>query len=549
LENKIIVRFFVDSKAGISKSLQKLLNRGAKDDEKESVDWLSYFSSPEIRKNTLLLSRGGEENYSSLPLNAVDGENGLELIVDSLIPKPNEEFWNERVVFDGKISSFNAGIEEIVTFSAIVGERIEYEGRPAFVLNELMDLRNESREYLAELGEIFSIELGFIWYGEWFQLEPNRLSVSRLFFDAKLEGNIGVDGYAVPKATLRLEKDGTEIPLKLRIFRNRGGGFEAKIEKIDSLAQQSLNKIIEEIWRIASGLSQRRNQSEDHEVGYVSSKHDALATAFVPHIVLLADNEEWEKTLAKMGEVTAILNDDLNMISDTVSEGRCDLIVGDADFWGSKCIQVERLLRSVSQFRKIPRIWFSDEVEDSSFFIKKPMLEDPSDEKEVEDENLDLIDFGAFDLLPSNPHKVDSRRRLLWAIKSLKTGNGPTVLMLSHEERIRYRLGLALSHMKKIRLIFSESSQGISKLLDQEQPKWILLDAHSFEVELDTILSLTTDWAAKMNAKVLVLARGAGKEKVSKWLMNGAKDIILLDPSLRLAASRLYKRIHGVDPQ
>jgi len=535
-------------KPQLSNSLHKLLKGSDKKPASQIDEWITLLSAPQTNKDTLMLSRGGEAAYSSLLLEAQNSNNKLQLIIDNLLPEPEEDIWDEQVTFQAKIATFDAGIEELIFFYASLGEKIEYEERGAVVLDEVWDLTSEKREYIAELAEHHPVELGFIWYGDWINVKPDRITISRLFFDVKLDGEIGDDGYAIPKATLKLDDDGAEIPVKLRLYRHRNGGFEVHIEKIDGIAKQKLTSIVEEIWRIASGLSQRKNKYVEKDVSYVVKEHDVLSEAFEPGIILLAERGDWKQYLSEQGNLTVLDTLDLTEIAEKIGEKRCDLIVGDADLWGEKAIQVERLLRSVSQFRKIPRIWFTETIEKPQLFSFKPEVQEEDEEAELDEMDLDLIDYGAIDLLPSSLNRIDSKRRILWALNKLKFSEGKRILLVSQDSRLIYRLGLALNYRSLVNFSVLKISQGITAELDSFIPEWILLDGDSFEVELETMLSLTVDWADQHGVKVFILARGAGQEKITKWLKAGARDIIILDPSLRLAANRLYGRIHGKTP-
>lgn len=521
------------AKPSLSDSLQRLLKRES-EPLHSPTDWLAWFSSPLARKSHLKLTRAGEETFTSLPLAARnDEENGLVLVVDSLLPTPPEQFWHEPVTLHGRLVAFDAGVEEIVTFTASVGERIELEGRPAVELNRLIDLERQTHEYVAELPSKHDIELGLIWFDEWVQATPGRISVTRLFFDDPLEGEIPPDGYAVPKATLRLERSGPEVPVKLQLFRGRGRGYEAQIEKIDGVAKQQLATVVEEIWRVASGLSQRRNEGA-REVGYRSREHDPLAGAFTPRMVLLGADERWKGLLGELGEVAVAGTTDLEQASELITESRTDLILGDADLWGSDAIRVERLLRSVSRLRDIPRIWIADDPE-------KLIVEQDAEG------SRDLVDFGAYDLLPRGLEEGEALHRLRWAMGGDALGEGTTALLVSADSRMRYRLALGVAS-PSLRLVAFTRREGLIPTLEKRRPRWVLLDANSFEVEVDEMLGVILGWAGTTRAKVLILSRGADQAKVTRWMKRGASDIVLIDPSLRQTVERLQARLYARTP-
>ena len=531
------------AKPRLSASLQRLLKRPAEGEEVSSTNWSVWFKLPHVKKGHLQLQRGGEQLFSSTVLDVREQQDGLILVVDTLLPSPEESFYSEPVTLFGELRAFDAGIEEITTFTAAVGDRIEFDGKPALELHDLLDLKRTTHEYVADLADAYTVEAGLIWFGEWIDIQPRQITVSRLFFDADLEGSIGPDGYAVPKASLRLSKDSPEIPVQLTIKRQRGGGFEGVIEKLDSLARQKLTAIVEEVWRIAAGLSQRRIHGERSDIGYRSTAHDALASAFKPHIVLLGNDERWATLATSKGELRTVNELTLEAVSDSIGEGRCDLIIGDLDLWDDRAIRVERLLRSVSRFRDIPRIWFT-----SSPPAHDLMLEGEPDATEEttegEPENLDLVDYGAFDLVSRTMKDSEIDRRLVWALGGSDIGQGKRCLLVSQESRLRYRLGLALSQ-RGTRFSSFNRLEGLVPLLQKQMPRWILLDTISFEVEMEALLSRCKAHVQEHGGEVIVLSRGASEERIRTWLKDGARDIVLLDPSLRRAAWRLYQRIHG----
>ncbi|MCB2199880.1 hypothetical protein KQI63_10765 [bacterium] len=530
------------AKTRLSASLQRLLKRSEEAVESPSTDWSVWFHEPRVKKGYFRLHRGGHETYVSQVLGVREVEEQLVLKADALLPMPEESFWNEPVTLHGEIRTFDAGIEEIVTFTAAVGDRVEFDGKPAVELTDLLDLKRTTQEYVAELSDAFSIELGLIWFGEWIEVHPSSMTVSRLFFDAELEGSIGEDGYAVPKASLRLEHGSPEIPVRMTIKRLRGGGFEGVIEKLDSLARQKVTAMVEEIWRIAAGLSQRKVKTEHSDVGYRSTSHDALASAFQPHIVLLGQDERWATLISQKGVLRQVEDDSLEAVSEAVAEARCDLIIGNLDQYGDKAIRVERLLRSVTKFRDIPRIWFTTVPPAVDLIAENDTSLQTGENGEPE--SLDLVDFGAFDLVSRKMKDSEIDRRIVWALGGTEIGKGSRCLLISQEGRLRYRIGLALS---KAGFTFTSFNrlEGLVPLLEKQRPKWVLLDAVSFEVEMEALLSRATTWAHANKADVIVLSRGAKEEQIRSWLKNGASDIVLLDPSLRQAAYRLTIRMQG----
>ncbi|HEB84434.1 MAG TPA: hypothetical protein ENI92_05470, partial [Bacteroidetes bacterium] len=279
----------------------------------------------------MTLVRAGSESYTTSLLKAVrDDEGALRLVVDRLLPEPDEDFWTGSTTLHGSLVTFDAGVEVTIGFRASVGGRIELDSTPAVELVGITDVTSSAREYIANLGDAHPVELGMIWFGEWVQVTPTQASVSRLFFDAELDEEIGPDGYAVPKAALKLASDAPDVAVQLQLYRRGRPSFEAKIEKIDGIAKQTLVSLIESIWQVSSGLAQRKEKAITKEIGYRSTVHDHLAEAFQQRIVLLAREPGWERRLEEFGKVVRVGETREQSIVEAVSEGRCDLILGDA---------------------------------------------------------------------------------------------------------------------------------------------------------------------------------------------------------------------------
>ncbi len=528
----------MNTKRGLTESLQRLLKRRGSGEEGIETDWLAWFARDEVHRGFLTLSRAGLESYRSHVLAARTTDEGrLNLIVDMLLPQPEESFWHEPVSLQGTLIAFDAGTEQTATFTASVGGRIEFEGAAAVELEGLFDLERTDREYIAALGQAHNVELGFIWFDDWVQVRPSHASVKRLFFDADLGQNIGVDGYAVPRATLRLGPKSPEVPVRVQLYHHNREGYEAVLEKIDGVALQQLTAIVEEIWRTAAGLSQRKMEAAQRDVGYVSKTHDSLQEAFEPHLFFLGEDAAWAGLLERSGKRVDLPEKDLGAVTEAVTSARCDLILGDADLWQEGAVQVERLLRTTSRLRDVPRLWIRDPQR-----LHEPIETTPETEEEP---GRDLLDYGAFDVLPRNLSELEAIRRINWALGLDSLGEGPTALLVSQNNRLRYRLGLELVGRNRLRFATYNRLQGILPALEKHRPRWVLLDADSFEVDVDEMLSKVMNWSRTVRTDTYMLSRGAEKERVARWLREGARDIVILDPALRQAAARLRERIFG----
>lgn len=434
----------MNEKSRLQSSLSRLLRR--KEEGTPLPESAAWFSSQPARRGRLELNRAGEEKYLSSLLDVRADEDGaLTLNVDRLLPTPHDSFWHEPVSLLCTLTAFDAGPEEIATFQAVVGERIDHHGREAVELTRISDFERETREYVATPGPGHGVELSFVWYGSWLDVRAKRITVSRLFFDAELAEFTSADGYSITQAMLKLGAGTSGAPVRLHITRGRSGEYEAELEKIDGVAKQKLVAIIEEIWRTEAGLSSRRMERGRGEVGYLKRDASAIEEVTQPQIVLLGEDKRWEALLGELGRVIELADCEPEVVSDTVASNRCDLIVGDADRWGAKAVAVERLLRSVARYRSIPRVWFTSEPVGEAWEKSDVVLDtagvdgertrDGEQESDAEDAPLDHVDFGAFDLIGREMDGEQVLRRLRWALGANAFGRGEGVLLVTQDAR------------------------------------------------------------------------------------------------------------------
>ncbi len=526
----------MNEKSKLQSSLSRLLKRGFQDSSSE----FAWFNSEPARKGRVDLSRAGEERFVStiLDLRSEGGRNTL--IIDRLMPEPDDKFWHEPVSLQCKVVAFDAGMEETAEFNAMVGERIQVDEHAGVELCEMSNLERSRREYIAEVPRNSPLDLSFMWFGSWMDVKPKRMSINRFIFDAEIKDFQDHDGYTISQAIVKLEHSGSSIPVKLNLTLGRNGEFETELTKIDSVARQKLTSMIEEVWRSKSGLTQKR-MNPPKEKGY----HQRSEESKGPFILLLSNDDSWGDRLSELGTVIHVPETRLKTVSERIAESPCDLFIADADHWKDNAIAVERLLRSVSRYRKIPRIWISDEEigqpwEASGINLGNVAGEDaPSSESDA----LDHVDYGAFDLMSRNTEPGVSLARLRWAMGGESFGRGESILLVTQNARLRYRMGLCFLREAGFQFVVFHRLESMVPALDKRQPRWILLDASSFEVEIDAMLARAHEWTQQNRGNVIILARGAAHKRVTQWLKRGARDIILLDPSLRETMRRLRTRI------
>jgi hypothetical protein len=534
----------MSEKSKLHSSLSRLLRR-----ESSGSTSFGWFKSEPARKGRLDLSRAGEEKFISTIIEAREQAGQLTLIVDQLLPQPEDSFWNEPVSLQSTLTAFDSGMEEIAEFRALVGERIEVGDHLGVELTDVSGLERSSREYIAPVSSSNPVALSFVWMGSWVDVKPKRMTIKRFFFDAELDEFRSPEGYTVSQAIVKLEQGGTGVPVRLQLTRGRNGEYEAEITKIESQPRQVLTALIEEIWRTESGLSSRRTTKSVADVGYMKKSGAGEG----PHIMLLSEDENWLEMLNQIGTVNMVSVTGLEALSKSVSESPCDLFIADADLWGDQAIAVERLLRSVSRYRMIPRVWISGHKVGQPWEPSEIHLgygeagKEQINLEESDNVYLDHVDYGAFDLMPRSLPIESAHTRLRWAMGGDVYGKGLGIMLVTQDARLRYRIGLSFLEEGGIRFTVFKRLEGLVPALQKRKPRWILLDASSFEVEIDALLARAHDWAHRNRGNVIVLARGAEHSRVTQWLKRGAKDIVLLDPSVREAMRRLRARVLGTE--
>ncbi len=508
--------------SNIPESVRRFFQKG-ETGPKDVKQWLEWFKEPTVQKGQLTLLHAGEDSYRTQIISAgLDANDQLYLTVDSLLPAP--DFSESTVALHGKLVHYDGGIEVITSFVSTFNGEISHERGNIVQLDAITDLEIESREFLATLPENRQFNLGMIWFGDWVQVKISQSTISRLIFETDLETSIPPDGYAVPKATLQLEHNGPEIPVKLRIVSRSIPVYEARIEKIDSLAQSKLTAIIEEIWRKETGLTRIRKQ-EKQDVGYINKAHSSLDDAFKAHILYLGKDTLWRSRLEKHGIVIPFPTLDADRLADKVQElTRCDLVVGDADIWGEEAIRAERVFRSWPKTKDTPRFWFAAPREGLT----------------------DLCEFGAYDYIDRHEDETTFSQRVAWALSGNTLGRGIGVALVTDNMRLRYRLGLTLASKYRKVTVFPKRG-GLLSFLKIRRPMWILLDEALFGRELKHDLEPLSEWAMENGAELLLLVRGADSEKTFDCLKAGVRDIIILDPALHKAAERIAARVYGED--
>ncbi len=539
----------MNEKSKLQTSISRLLRR-----ESSASSPFGWFKSEPARKGRLDLSRAGEEKYVSSVVDSRVQNGELALIADQLLPQPDDDFWNESVSLQCTLTAFDAGMEEIADFRAQVGEQVSLKKHKGVELLNIADLERSSREYIATVPISNPVALSFVWMGSWIDVKPKRITIKRFFFDAELTEFRSPDGYSVSQAIIKLaiiklEEGGKYVPVRLKVTRARNGEFEAELTRIELKGRQQLTALIEEIWRTEAGLSSRRTSKVTSDVGYM--QRTVLDSG--PHIILLSDDENWREILSQLGNVIVVTETDLELLTKSVTESPSDLFIADADLWGDKAIAVERLLRSVSRYRSIPRIWISDRTVGQPWESSDIHLGYGDDDPELEIEDpghdvyLDHVDYGAFDLMPRTLPVETAINRLHWAMEDDAYGEGVGIMLVTQNTRLRYRIGLAFLEAGGMRFTVFKRLEGLLPALEKRQPRWVLLDASSFEVEIDAMLARAREWADQNRAHVIILVRAAEHKRITHWLKRGAKDIVLLDPSLREAMRRLRTRVLGTE--
>ncbi|MBD3167054.1 hypothetical protein GF324_10675 [bacterium] len=511
-------------KPGLPSSLNRLLRRREDAASDDPTHWIEWFSNDALRKGRLDLVRTDEETYATQVLRAETDETGaLRLLADRLMPVPDFEE-GEAVSLHGTLIHFEEGLIITTTFSCAPGETVEFEDGEARYLVDLRDLKVESKEYLATISEARAMEIGMIWMGDWKQAPVLQCTITKLMFDAEIEGRIHADGYAVPRASVTLEPNGPDVPIKARLHRSRNPEFTAVIEKIDAIAKAKLSSIIEEIWRLDTGMQKPPIREKKEQVGYRDQIKDHLAEAFDPHILYMGRTDAWRVRLQAHGQVMMLTSTTLDTVRERLREiQRCDLVVADAEVWGIEAERAERLLHSTQQFRDVPRLW-----------LGKPSRALP-----------DLRGFGAYDMIDPNEGIDAFNGRIDWALRGDSIGEGLVVLLVTENRRIRYFFGLGLAGQHR-RVYYYPKKGGLLDQCRKLRPMWVLLDVDLFRRDMETVLPPVSKWCEENGAELILLARGGlSQEQALQWVMLGAKDLVVLDAAMVQAIGRLRTRIYG----
>lgn len=520
----------------LSDPFKKFMNERQASDSQEN-HWVDWFTGEKAKAVDLHLYHAGVETYQTQILDAKVVTQASEadestfhpeltLVTDRLLPTPEPDFWKESASLEGKLIFIEDGVEVTTTFKAKPAGIMEDGEGELTELSPITDIQVASKEFIAELTPKFGVELGLVWFGEWRNFHPQRMTISRFIFEADLEDLIGPDGYAVPKASVKLEPGGPEIPVRLQLFKRKHELYEAKLEKIDPIAHQKLTSIIEEIWMIGAGLSQRKmDKPEESEVSYMTREHDALAEAFQPHIVYLGSDKEWIERLEELGVVNILTTPDLDEIPPLCVEKRCDLVVAESELWGQDAIQVERLLRATSKTRDIPRVWIEAD------FRKQDQLPE-------------ILDYGAFHTVPRNEKKAVSHEWMRWAFGGEVYGWGEPIALFTKDKRLRFRLPIILA-TAKYRIAVMDHPEGFLPFLTDYRPSYVMFDIESFGEDARVILNTLLRWSMQADIKIINLVRGAPPELIYTWLQQGVSDIVIKDASLNEAAMRILARMQG----
>ena len=125
-----------------------------------------------------------------------------------------------------------------------------------------------------------------------------------------------------------------------------------------------------------------------------------------------------------------------------------------------------------------------------------------------------------------------------WALGGDSIGSGNKVLLVSGDDRIRYRLGLAISEAGG-RIVWRDGWRGLLPQLKHLAPRVILLDERTVKYDLDSILEPILEVAPLLNYKIVLLIEKASGASILRWKQMGVYDIVLLDPSLRDTEKRV----------
>jgi hypothetical protein len=496
-------------------------------DVKNPADWLNRRFAKLGPLRVTLGSGETKIQFSSKILGIHKAKNNLTLIVDNFVPPPPAELFTKPRQVTAHLVYVEWGYEVSTIFKALVLRKVTVKGNPAVQLGKIEDVRVSLGVHVSSLAKTSNVELGLFVRGQFVEGVATKISLNKIWFRAPLPDDFRDEGLTIDKASLKLGEAGETLMFSLQAFPERGGGYEGRVLSMEHISK--LANFIEQRWtnqasRLAAG--QQKSDLGGGRSGTVDASKRKVDDYLKPHYFLLGDDQEWVERLNKFGICVPVPEKDTDQVLAKLDEKRCDVIIGDADYWDTDALVLAQLLRSHEKFSQVPLLWIASQ---ENIF--------------AENNGQDLIDLGAFDFLDRTTAEDVLKRKFFWASsKSELIGDGPVLAVVSQDNRQQYRLGMALE-MKGISIVKVNTHEtGILAKLLEYDVRWVLIDTVEFDGDVEKMIRGVSEWANRGDdpKTVFLLEVGMSEDEKKLWTAQGVRAVIPYDPSM----SEIRKVIH-----
>ncbi|MFH0881626.1 MAG: hypothetical protein V2A56_01445, partial [bacterium] len=365
------------------------------------ADWTVWLNRRFAKVGMLRISVENQKDlqYSSKILGLITGKGTSSLIVDHFVPEPDPAFFDQPRKLTLRLMYVEWGFEVITTFEAVTARKVNIKGNPAIELVEIDDLRIRLGIHVTSLGSQSGVEVGLFIRGSFTEVKPSRLSLNQIWFTGKLPDDIGPEGIIVEKASLKLGVNEPDMMFKVKAIPERSGDFIGELIEMEHIAK--LANFIEQRWTNQAARlaleSGKMDPTGKGGAGKLATTERKVEDYLKPHFFLLSEDEEWVKRLNRFGICVPVTPRVTSEVFARFEESRCDVIIGDADYWDAAALMIAQELRGHEKYSHVPLLWIAGP--DNLF---------------AEANGQDLIDLGAFDFLDRGLPEEELEERFNW---------------------------------------------------------------------------------------------------------------------------------------
>ena len=447
------------------------------------ADWTTWLNRRFAKVGMLRISAKdqGDLQFTSKILGVVGGKGASSLIVDNFVPEPDPAFFSKPQKLTLRLMYVEWGFEISTTFEAVAARKVTVKGNPAVELVNIEDLRIRLSVHITSLGPKSGVEMGLFIRGTFTEVHPNKLSLNKIWFGGKLPDDIGPEGIIVDKASIKLGADEPDMMFKVRAIPERTGDFIGELLEMEHISK--LANFIEQRWsNQASRLARESGKIEPGmAAGQASTAPKKVEDYLKPHLFLLGEDEQWVERLNKHGVCVPVPTREVNEVFAKFEESRCDVIIGDADYWDSAALIIAQEVRGHEKYSQVPMFWIAGP--DNIF---------------SEANGQDLIDLGAYDFLDRTIPESELEQRFEWMNpKLLESGNGPILAIVTPENRQQYRFGLRLRSPEFKVVKINTHETGVVSRLIETNARWIAIDVNDWGETADRVIMNCLEWSHK----------------------------------------------------